>query len=171
MKNERVVRLLAFLADGAWNTRTPAGVGPRTVAYCIERGWVQSKLLTYRQPDGVEGFFVTFRVTKLGKIEHMAEEERTTGRMHPELREHRLRELRVIIGSGAVHSLQLGAAVLKCWSMTVPPNKWVENRRGKILWHSGEWSKFLPIEPFFEVIEHSKETPWLSIYRLEKCYC
>lgn len=167
MNNERVVRLLAFLSDGAWNARPPRGVGPRTVEYCIERGWVRTKRLIIKRQSGLETFVTPISITKLGWLEHQANEEHLTGRMHPKLREHRLRELRAIIGPGVVRSLQLGASVLKRWRVTAPHNKWVENHRGKILWHSGEWSKFLPIDPFFEVAMYPDSAPELTIYRLK----
>lgn len=105
--------------------------------------------------------------------------------------EYRLGILRRSIGTGPTRSLRLGCSVLKCWRRSSPWNWWVENKRGKQLWHSGEGQAAPPIwKTLFDVEEHSStlvgaglpasagmiisrselDSPELSTYRLKKEY-
>lgn len=65
-----------------------------------------------------------------------------------------LRRLRKVIGVGPTRSLRLGCSVLKIWRRSSPHNWWVENKRGNMLWHSGEGCP-RPNLGLFELVKHS----------------
>lgn len=52
-----------------------------------------------------------------------------------EQRKLQLKQLRSIIGQGALRSLQT-TGTLKIWKRSSPHNWWVESKRGNMLWHS-----------------------------------
>lgn len=98
----------------------------------------------------------------------------------------RLRDLRKLIGTGALRSLQMQKATLKIWRRSSPHNWFVENKQGKMLWHSSENDRHLPCLDVFALVRHSSQCIWtgcpeivgsdegaseLSIYRLKKRYC
>lgn len=95
-----------------------------------------------------------------------------------------IKELRKVIGNGAVRSLRLQKSVLKIWRRTSPHNWWVENKKGEMLWHSSPGER-RPSLDMFDLVEHSSNCIWTgspeivgrdegapeeSIYRLKKEY-
>lgn len=100
--------------------------------------------------------------------------------------EKHLHDLRKILGNGAVRSLRMRKSVLKVWRRTTPHNWWVENRRGKMLWHSHEREPRPNLYALFELQENSKTRIWTgcpdimgsdegapeqSIFQLKKMFC
>ncbi len=173
--------LLKFLSDGESHL-APKGVGPKTVDLCVQNKWVSFTLVSIKK-DGVESSCMPLRITKEGRIIYLVERSRATGRVPKELVEHRLKQLRKLIGTQVVRSLQRGMSVVKEWRRTTPHNWWVENRKGDVLWHSNDRER--PDILMLEIVAHSENKivtgSWLaggdegkpeeSTYRLKKIYC
>ena len=182
-----VQHFLKSLMDNNWHLQPPKGIGPKTVDLCIQGGLVKTKRVTIERRTRIETFFMPIRITKLGRIMYLKEQSRQTGKVTHELREHYLRELRKILGTGTVRSLQAGTAVFKVWRRTTPHNWWVENQKGEYVWHSGErgtprpdlWRLFDLVEDspnriitgHPEIIGSDENAPEESTYRLKKLYC
>lgn len=97
-----------------------------------------------------------------------------------------LKDLRKLIGAGALRSLQMRKSTLKIWRRSSPHNWFVENKHGNMLWHSSEINRHLPRLEMFALVRHSSRRIWtgcpeivgsdegaceLSIYKLKKRYC
>ncbi|MCC6934622.1 MAG: hypothetical protein IT406_02980 [Candidatus Yanofskybacteria bacterium] len=185
--NNREFALLRSLLDGVWHDNPPIkGVGPATVNQCHEHGWIDTKRFIVSRRHGVETFFTPIRLTKRGRLVYHNELYRLHGVLEPSFREHLLRHLRRLVGTGVVRSLQRGTALLHVWRRATPFNQWVENHRGKQLWHSREHGTPLDIPTYFRRVWRSKVRigggagdpatsdtgmPEESTYRLKKEFC
>lgn len=119
-----------------------------------------------------------------GQANHPSRSYRLT--VNPNNRTIRLCGLSSVIGSRVLRSLQLGKSTLIIWRRSSPHNWFVENKKGKILWHSGEGlQRVLPNLSMFKLIRNSSRRIWtgnsfvvgsdegvpeLSKYRLKKRY-
>lgn len=70
-----------------------------------------------------------------------------------------LKDLRKIVGVGAVKSLRLGKSLLKIWRRSSPHNWWIENTKGNILWHSWPGEPRPSLEAF-SLVRHSRKKIW-----------
>jgi hypothetical protein len=68
-----------------------------------------------------------------------------------------LGRLRKLIGNDAYRALKERGASLKIWRNSSPHNWWVEGRRGKTYWHSGEGWFDRPNLKLFQKVEDSGE--------------
>ncbi|MEW6617376.1 MAG: hypothetical protein AB1333_03070 [Patescibacteria group bacterium] len=183
---EQVRELLEELMDNKWHLQPPRGVGRKTVDFWIERNWIKTKTVPIASKNKVQSFFMPLQITKKGRIVYLNQKYQNKKRLPKELIEYRLKQLRQVVGVQVVRSLQTRKSFLFEWRRSTPHNWWVENRRGKMLWHSSDDRSIrqIPDSMLFEIVKHSKNLiitgSWLAgrdegrpeetIYRLKKIY-
>lgn len=65
----------------------------------------------------------------------MQKKEKEMKKLKHITRDKRLKELRAIVGTGGVRSLQT-TGTLKIWKRSSPHNWWIESKRHDQVWHS-----------------------------------
>lgn len=67
-----------------------------------------------------------------------------------------LKRLESLIGKDALNQLKKDKSVLKISKSAVPSNVWIENSKGKMLWHSCSEKWIIPNMSLFTEISRSK---------------
>ena len=67
--NWHVKRLLQYLADGEWHVfeKLPKGIGVGTVEFCIERGFVRTKMVDRKRKGNIESYQTALRISHGGE--------------------------------------------------------------------------------------------------------
>ena len=62
-------KFLEILSDGEWHVydKLPKGVGVNTVRFCIDQGFVATKMVDRKRQDDLETYRTALRITRHGR--------------------------------------------------------------------------------------------------------